>query len=232
LAPLAARTDVDFRSWWVVLADERVVPADSPDCNALALRQAFLAQAGVPEAQILRCAEGLTPELAATDYSGQLLRLSQRRTDKGRPVLPLAPVPPTESPQPALDLVVLGVGPDGHVASLFPNSQLLSLDAEGGAWVHAIRDSPKPPPERITLSRAALEAAERVLVVALGAGKAEIAQRALEVQSLPGALPVQLLSPRGGLRWILDAEAASKLSLEAWTAKTRKSPFPRSNVKL
>lgn len=131
-----------------------------------------------------------------------------------------------------IDLVLLGVGPDGHVASLFPNSAALA-DASG-AWVLPVANSPKPPPERITLSLPALNASRHVAIVSLGAGKAEVVQRALEVQSLPGALPVQLVRPGAGrLTWVLDSAAAAGLSPGDWAAEGGKKSswkFPRSEA--
>ncbi len=75
------------------------------------------------------------------------------------------------SPSPVLDLVVLGIGPDGHVASLFPGAD--TLDAGDDAVCLGVLDSPKPPPERITLSLAVLRAARGCLLLATGASKAD-----------------------------------------------------------
>jgi 6-phosphogluconolactonase len=76
-----------------------------------------------------------------------------------------------EADLPVLDLIVLGIGPDGHVASLFPGAP--ALDAGDDAICLGVHDSPKPPPERITLSLAVLRAARRCLLLATGASKAD-----------------------------------------------------------
>lgn len=225
LATLPDRSDADFSKWYFLFADERNVPHDSPDSNLRLAREAFLQrlvdERGLPESHVLKLAldaqgRPLPSAQAATQYAGQLLSLPA--------VFPEGP-----DGMPAVDEVLLGVGPDGHTASLFPNFPQL---ADTRDVVLSIDDSPKPPPSRITLSLPAINAAARVLVVALGAGKAEIVQRALEVQALPGALPCQLVRPKtGDLVWILDQDSAANLSIPDWALKGRKSPFPRSDVK-
>ncbi|MGD9613072.1 MAG: 6-phosphogluconolactonase [Kiritimatiellia bacterium] len=102
-----------------------------------------------------------------------------------------------------LDLVLLGVGEDGHVASLFPGNPALRETARLVADVHG---APKPPPDRVTLTFPVLNAARQVLVVATGAGKADVVERVL---SAPADLPAQRLS--GSLRWLLDRAAATHL---------------------
>ena len=105
-----------------------------------------------------------------------------------------------------LDLVLLGVGEDGHVASLFPGNP---ATLETQRLVAEVHGAPKPPPVRVTLTFPVLNAARHVLVVAAGAGKADIVARAF---STPSNLPVQRLRPAGGdLRWLLDRAAAATL---------------------
>eukprot|EP00887_Chlorella_sp_A99_P006687 scaffold3.g6687.t1 len=243
VAELAGQAD--FSKWQVLFVDERNVPHDSPDSNFGAARQALGAH--LPPLAFWAIAEGLPVEQAAAEYAGQLLALATARppllalTGPRFPAGPSDPAPPSPSPPssapedrklPMIDLVLLGVGPDGHVASLFPNSRQLS-DASG-AWVLPVSDSPKPPPQRITLSLPALNAAHEVAVVATGGGKAEVVQRALEVQACPGALPVQLVHPAAGaLAWLLDAAAASQLHTQDWTPTGKGKAgwkFPRSEA--
>jgi len=88
-----------------------------------------------------------------------------------------------------------------------------------------VTDSPKPPSDRITLTMPVINAAKRVAVVALGEGKSEVVQRALEVQSLPGALPVQMVRPQDGIVWVLDVGSASGLKTGTWDDK---KSYPRS----
>ena len=102
-----------------------------------------------------------------------------------------------------LDLVLLGVGEDGHVASLFPGNPALLETQRLAVEVH---HAPKLPPERITLTFPVLNAARQILVVAAGVGKADVVGR---VFSAPAALPAQKLS--GSPRWLLDRAAAATL---------------------
>ena len=102
-----------------------------------------------------------------------------------------------------LDLVLLGLGEDGHVASLFPGNP---ATRETARLVADVRGAPKPPPDRVTLTFPVLAAARETLVVAAGAGKAAIAGR---IFSAPGDLPAQRLS--GSPRWLLDRAAAAHL---------------------
>lgn len=201
--------------------DERNVAHSSPDSNHGATQLLALKSVPIPRSHVLKIKEGLPVGQAATQYEGQLLSLKRK-------ILPRT----ADGGWPVIDLVLLGVGPDGHVASLFPNSQELAATA---GWVLPVTNSPKPPPERITLSLPVLNAAKHVAVVALGGGKAEVVQRALEVQALPGSLPVQLVRPKAGtLTWLLDTAAAALLTPEAWQippgGKKSDWKFPRNEL--
>ena len=105
-----------------------------------------------------------------------------------------------------LDLALLGLGEDGHVASLFPGHPALLESSRATAEVHG---APKPPPDRVTLTLPALNRARHLLVVASGSAKAAIVAR---IFSAPSGLPAQLLRPASGdLRWLLDRAAAAHL---------------------
>lgn len=211
LEAVVGREDIDFTRWWVVFVDERVVPHSSPESTFGSAQESLLRKVAIPFSHIIAIKEGLSASQAAEHYTGRLL-------DMVSEVMPL-----NSEGFPVMDLVLLGVGPDGHVASLFPNR--IETAASSG-WVLPVLNSPKPPAERITLTMPVLNAAKKIAVVALGSGKAEIVHRALEVQSLPGALPVQLVQPNtGSLSWILDKSAADQLNLEFWVDKQK---FPRN----
>ena len=110
---------------------------DSADSNYRGAKEAFLDRVPIPADQVLTLDPALAPAQAAMMYEARMRAL-------GAEILPKSPSDPT---LPRVDLVLLGIGPDGHVASLFPNHPLTSA-TEG--WALAITDSPKPPPERIT----------------------------------------------------------------------------------
>ena len=145
----AALDDVEV--WF---ADERCVAPEDEESNYRLARETLLEPAAIPSARVHRMPGELGPALGAESYELELLS-----------ALGEEPVPPV------LDLVVLGIGPDGHIASLFPGAPTLS--AGEGAICHGVSDSPKPPPQRITLSLAILNAARGCLLLATGAGKAD-----------------------------------------------------------
>ena len=135
-------------------ADERCVAPEDEESNYRLVRETLLGPAGIEPARVHRMQGELGPQIGAESYELELLA-----------TLGEQPVPPV------LDLVVLGIGPDGHVASLFPGAR--TLDAGESAICLGVTDSPKPPPERITLSLAVLRAARGCLLLATGASKAD-----------------------------------------------------------
>ena len=155
----------------ILFGDERCVPANHADSNYRMAREALLDR--VAPATVHRMPAELGPDEGAELYSPI--------------VASLAP----------LDFVLLGVGEDGHTASLFPGHP--ALDAKG--WALGIHDSPKPPPERVTLTLPVLRAARRVLILATGAGKADAVAKAKR-----GEVPSGMIA---GARWLIDREAAA-----------------------
>src|SRR5258707_9704219 len=130
-------------------ADERCVPPEDEQSNYLLADRTLIAPAGLPPERVPRMAGELGPERGAAAYAEEL---TARLGGEGAP--------------PGPDLIVLGIGPDGHVASLFPGAP--TLDAGGEAIALGVSDSPKPPPERITLSLAVLRAGRGCLLLATG----------------------------------------------------------------
>lgn len=227
---------VDFSKWTVALADERLVSSDDADSNLRAARAALpalfsSANVVVPFTEVSGGTAG-----AATEFEGALRRLSpavlprsSRRGAKGKG--------DGEEDLPVFDAVVLGLGPDGHVASLFPNHPATAVD--DGRWVVPVEQAPKNPPRRVSLSLPVLRAATEVFVAASGEGKASAVQRALEVQALPGAVPAQMVRPlpsspsddgsssSSRVRWMVDADAGSSLRPQTWEDG---KAWPRSAV--
>jgi 6-phosphogluconolactonase len=112
---------------------------------------------------------------------------------------------------PVFDLILLGIGPDGHTASLFPGHELLS---ETDRWVAWIEDSPKPPPRRVTLTYPVINHAARVAFVASGAGKVDVLHTILDDPE--AGLPAARVRPvaHGQLVWFVDDAASAKVKLE------------------
>lgn len=187
--PDLARAQCDWSRTAFFWADERAVPPDDPESNYGLARALWLEPAGVPAPNVHRMpADDPDLERAARSYEDALTAVL------GSP--------------PRLDLALLGVGPDGHVCSLFPGHPLLT---ERRRRVAAVEDAPKPPPRRLTLTLPALADAEMVVVAATGEGKATALREALEdpASALPLALAV-----RGARRavMLLDPPAARLLS--------------------
>lgn len=195
---------IEWENWHVLWADERVVSLESDDSNYKLAWEEFLSKVPIPEEQVYMMDDSLPAEEAAEEYSEMLRDLVEEgiiTTTKGAVF-------------PRLDLVLLGIGPDGHVASLFPNSSLL---AEKTRWVLPILNSPKPPTARITLSLPVINSSRHVAFVAAGKGKAEAIQRVFERAALPGSLPAQLVQPfNGDITWFVDDNATSQLSASTW----------------
>jgi 6-phosphogluconolactonase len=183
----------------VWFADERCVGAEDAQSNYRLARETLLTAAGVPPERVHRMEGELGPEAGAERYARAL---------RGRVPAELEGPAGTRAvgdvgALPALDVIVLGIGPDGHVASLFPGAP--ALDASPQAVCLPVRDSPKPPPERITLSLGLLRSARACVLLATGAGKAD-AVAAMLAEPSPH-VPASLLR-RGRLSVIVDDAAA------------------------
>ncbi|WP_214414554.1 6-phosphogluconolactonase [Sphaerisporangium fuscum] len=194
VAATPARDAVDWRNldiWW---GDERFLPTGDPERNETGARRALLDQVDVDPARVhvMRGPDaGVTPEESAERYAAEL-REAARPEDHG--------------PVPSFDVLMLGMGPDGHVASLFPGMPALHEERP----VVAVHGSPKPPPTRISLTFPALQAAREVWVIAAGEEKAGAVHLALQES---GPLQVPAAGARGRLRtlFLLDRAAASKI---------------------
>ncbi|XP_040398440.1 6-phosphogluconolactonase [Cygnus olor] len=178
--------------WLVAFCDERLVPPGHPESTSGAYEAQLLPRLPGPKPRVLTVTPGLSPHAAAADYAAKL-----REAFQGDGV-------------PVFDLLILGVGPDGHTCSLFPDHPLLKEEEK---IVAAITDSPKPPPERITLTLPVLNAARAVVFVATGEGKAAVLKRILEGAE-ENPLPAARVQPHTGqLHWFLDEAAAAELTV-------------------
>ncbi|GAA1160853.1 6-phosphogluconolactonase [Nocardioides aquiterrae] len=185
IARLSPASDVDWSQvgiWW---GDERFVAPDSPDRNAGQARAAFLDAVGATQVhEMPSTADAADVDAGAASYAAEL-----REHGSGE-----------------FDVVMLGIGPDGHVASLFPGfPQLDATDIAVG-----VTDSPKPPPERISLTFAPLNRARSVWFLVSGDGKAPAV-----AQALGGAdrhdIPAAGVTGHDETIWFLDRGAASQL---------------------
>jgi 6-phosphogluconolactonase len=159
----SAKIDPQWDKWRVILADERLVQSTHPDSNLKSLKECFLDKVPIPADKIYGIDESLLTnehswvDNIAEEYENRVF--SAVRRDRRRGYL--------------VDCVLLGFGPDGHTASLFPNHDL--LEDQSGKLVLGIMDSPKPPPQRITLSMNCLnEVSRNVIFVGAGESKAPI----------------------------------------------------------
>jgi 6-phosphogluconolactonase len=148
-------------------ADERCVPPQHADSNFLLAQTHLLAPLNIPADQIHRLRGEADPAFAVAEADAELCRVADLGADG----------------MPQIDLVFLGVGEDGHVASLFPGATP-EVGQARGPFLH-ITDSPKPPPRRLTLTYVTLAAARDVWVLASGAGKAAVLAESLSPAGHP-----------------------------------------------
>ena len=176
--------------WW---GDERWVPREDPDRNERQARHALLDHVPVDPAKVHTFPasdDGITLDEAADRYAAELKSAA-----------------PPNLPLPPFDLVYLGVGPDGHIASIFPGTAAIR---ERERTVIAVRNAPKPPPERLTLSIPVLNSGARVAVFATGAEKASAVGLALAGAS-PDEVPLAAVRARRRTGIHLDKAAAAQV---------------------
>jgi 6-phosphogluconolactonase len=176
---------------WVFFGDERAVPPDHPESNYRMASQTLLTKVPLRAEQIFRMhAEADDPEAAATEYARTLAQFFHTR--RGQP--------------PRFDLILLGLGVDGHTASLFPGSPAVKEIFRTVAAVHAAAAAI---PQRLTLTLPVLNAAARVVFLAAGPEKAKVIKTVLHDHVL---LPAAMVRPTDGtLQWMMDRTAAAML---------------------
>ena len=190
LAQDPRKGEVDWQHVHVYFGDERCVGPDDPDSNYRMAREAFLAAAGIPEGNVHRIRGEADPQQAAREYAGLL---TQALGD-----------------EPRFDLIMLGMGPDGHTASLFPGSDPLQDDDR---LVRAVYVE-KLHTHRITFTPRVINNARHVLITAEGLPKAPALFAVREGPYDPQIHPIQIVSPTNGrLTWLVDQAAAAELTV-------------------
>merc|ERR1712226_403079 len=191
---------VDWSKWVVFFCDERFVDLTHPDSNYKAINDGLLSEFKKPDVKnkieennVLKLDfEAGNVSAAATAYENDLRSVFKNDS------------------LPKFDLLILGMGPDGHTCSLSPNHELLK---ERSKWIASLEDSPKPPPERITFTMNVVNNATDIVFITMGKGKAENIRKAIEEEPSE-SIPVSLIKPvNGTVHWFMDFEAASLLKV-------------------
>ncbi|KAL9225872.1 hypothetical protein vseg_001749 [Gypsophila vaccaria] len=192
---------IDWAKWYIFWVDERVVAKSHADSNYKLAKDRLLTKVPVIPSHVHSINDTLSAEEAASEYEFEIRQLVKTR------LINVCDI--TDCPK--FDLILLGMGPDGHVASLFPKHSALDVKDE---WITFITDSPKPPPERITFTMSVINSASNVAVVAVGASKADAMRVALDPRDVKpdSSLPARMVQPtQGKLVWFVDEQAALKL---------------------
>ncbi len=183
--------------WW---GDERFLPAGDPERNETQARARLLDHVAVDPARVhaMPAADGPDGDdvVAAAARHAEELAAVARRTGVAKPV-------------PVFDVLLLGVGPDGHVASLFPGLEGVRVEDSS---VVAVEDAPKPPPRRTSMTLPVINGAEQVWCVVSGTDKADAVARCLSDEGrAEGDLPASRVLGEQATLWLIDADAAASL---------------------
>lgn len=189
------REQIDWSKVHLFWGDERYVPEDDDERNDKQAREALLDHVDIPSSQVhtMPASDG---EFGA-DLAAAALAYEQLLAANAEP----------GEPAPNFDVHLLGMGPEGHINSLFPDTAAVR---ETSRMVVAVEDSPKPPPQRITLTLPAIRRSREVWLMVSGAGKADAAAAAIGGAS-PASVPAAGAVGLETTLWLLDQEAASKL---------------------
>ncbi|KAL3990546.1 6-phosphogluconolactonase [Acanthocheilonema viteae] len=193
VAPVLARLkDIDWSKVRIFVADERMVPLSDIDSNTGAYMKILpsnISQSFVPYGPIDNAAQ------CAKNYEEQIHRCTTETTE-GWPIF---------------DLLLLGIGPDGHTCSLFPGHPLLR---ENVRWIAEVEDSPKPPPRRITLTLPVINHAQYVAFICTGKKKGELVREIIDGQN--SSYPAAMVKPKSGnIVWFMDKEAFAACGVSA-----------------
>jgi 6-phosphogluconolactonase len=192
LASPPLRDQIDWRRVDVFFGDERCVPPDDPQSNYRMADETLLTRVPMPREQVHRMRGELPPAEAAQAYEQELKQFFNGGSDS-----------------PRLDIILLGMGDNGHTASLFPG---LTAVHEQQRWVVAEYVA-EVGMWRITLTPVVINLAREVIFLVAGAGKASMLRRVLEGPFIPDQLPAQNVRPSPGeVTWLVDAAAAADLT--------------------
>ncbi len=192
LADKKMASRIDWRRVCIFFGDERSVPPDDPQSNYHMACEALLNHVGVPKPQIFRMhGEWDDSKAAARDYAEHLEEL-----------------PPSLAGVPEFDLILLGLGDDGHTASLFPDTDILNNTQDRVAAVFV----DKLNTWRLSLTLPVLNNARELMFLVAGESKSEIMRKVLVGTNGSKQYPVQLIEPRGTVHWFLDSAAANRIT--------------------
>jgi 6-phosphogluconolactonase len=192
---------VEWQRIHLFFGDERCVPPEHPHSNYHMIYETLISKVPIPAANVHRMMAELEPKSAAGEYENELKEFF------------------TGLPWPRFDLIFLGMGSDGHTASLFPGAAALEEDAR---WVVPAVKGPSQE-NRITLTVPALSHAANTMFLVTGSDKADMLAEILEGPTKEHPLPAQLIKPlHGSLAWLIDRQAAVRLVSSARTPTTRR----------
>ena len=195
LSSIPYRASIDWKLIHLFFGDDRCVPVDSDFSNFRLANDSLISKVPIPPENVHRIKTELSDnEEAAHEYEGELRKFFT-------------------TPYPRFDLILLGMGSDGHCASLFPQKSSLS---EMGSWVTVAEPGLKPFVPRITITYPVINHAHQIIFMVAGADKAETLHEVMDGSYNPKALPSQGVSPLdGSCTWLIDKQAASKLSSQS-----------------
>jgi 6-phosphogluconolactonase len=189
------RNRIDWSTWHVFWVDERWVPHSSPDSNFGLSRRLLFSRVRIPEQHIHAVDDSKSPDETARAYEAKIKRT----------------LPVETGAFPRFDMVLLGLGEDGHTASLFPGYPALQ---ESRRWVVPVFNAPKPPPVRLTMTLPVINTTRQVIFVAAGSGKAGVVADVLHPAAGRPDLPARMVKPTDGeLHWFVDQDAAGVSNL-------------------
>jgi 6-phosphogluconolactonase len=184
-------TLIQWDKWHVFFSDERCVPLSDTNSNYKKAHDLFLKHVTIPYQQIYTINDTLSAADAAQDYQSKIAHIFQ-----------------SDDEFPSFDLILLGVGEDGHTASLFPNHPVLD---EKKQWIAYIREAPKPPSTRITFTIPLINHAYQIFVILFNQAKANILASIIKEDPNEDTLPIKKIRPmHGTIDYFVDEAAMNK----------------------